>query len=471
MINSLSEARATLAVLMEEVTELSSLESVTPEQEARLDSLVSTEIDEQRARVDALEAREAKVSEIRKLSERESVREEGADPASRGSRKKSDPFDLSEVRGDMSAPGRVRELRARAHDAIEQAPEYVTDAQRTSAAKHLDNDTKGDVAAHYLTYGSPEYVDSWTNYMTTGTFRSSDGEHNRAAMSTTAANGGYLIPFHLDPTVILTNSGSTNPFRAISRVDTIASNVWHGVTSAGVTAEWTAEAAEVTDASPTFAQPTITPVRADAYLQASFEVTQNSDIANQIAMLIADAKDNLEAAAFATGTGSTQPWGLVTRLAATTASRVSAVSNGQFGVADVFALVNALPARHQDMVSWLGHWGIFNLARQFGVGAVGQGAFWADLGPGIPSQLVGAPVYKSSSMTSSLSSATASNDDILVLGNFSRFLIVDAMGLETVYNPLVIGANRRPTGEVGWAAFWRTGSDVLDTGAFRMLRA
>ena len=239
MINSLSEARATLAVLMEEVTELSSLESVTPEQEARLDSLVATEIDEQRARVDALEAREAKVSEIRKLSERESVREEGADPASRGSRKKSDPFDLSEVRGDMSAPGRVRELRARAHDAIEQAPEYVTDAQRTSAAKHLDNDTKGDVAAHYLTYGSPEYVDSWTNYMTTGTFRSSDGEHNRAAMSTTAANGGYLIPFHLDPTVILTNAGSTNPFRAISRVDTIASNVWHGVTSAGVTAEWT----------------------------------------------------------------------------------------------------------------------------------------------------------------------------------------------------------------------------------------
>jgi hypothetical protein len=26
----------------------------------------------------------------------------------------------------------------------------------------------------------------------------------------------------------------------------------------------------------------------------------------------------------------------------------------------------------------------------------------------------------------------------------------------------VIGSNRRPTGEVGWFMYWRTGADVVD---------
>jgi HK97 family phage major capsid protein len=90
--------------------------------------------------------------------------------------------------------------------------------------------------------------------------------------------------------------------------------------------------------------------------------------------------------------------------------------------------------------------------------------------------MLGRWTYQSSAMLNAggsvgLSTATASNDNILILGDFSAgYLIVDRIGMEVVYNPLVLGGNRRPTGEVGWAAFWRVGADTVNSDAFRMLQ-
>jgi HK97 family phage major capsid protein len=400
------------------------------------------------------------------------------------SRNKRDPFDLTEIRAleMQSGPAAVgQEMRARAHDAVEMAPEYVAHDHRESAAKLVDDagiyrddagnmiDAGASFSQHMLTHGSPEYVRAWNQYMAGGI----NNVENRTALSTAGANGGFMIPFFLDPTIILTNAGVVNPMRGISKVVTIPTNVWHGVSSAGVTAEWTGEASEFTDASPSFLQPTITPIRADAYVQASFEVVADSNVAAQIGTLFADAKNRLEGTAFVSGTGSTQPEGIVTRLSVTTTSKVSAQTNGSFGAVDVFALVNNLPARYQNDCEWLGHWFTYNLARQFG--GANQPNFWVDLGPGIPSQMLGVSTYQSSAMLNAgggvgLSSATASNDNILILGDFSEgYLIVDRIGLETVYNPLVLGSNRRPTGEVGWACYWRVGADTVNSDAFRML--
>lgn len=472
---NLTELQERAKALSDEIRDLSLIVEPTDEQEARL----AEAVDEagplaERIREAKAEKRKADLEELRAFGSKPGHVEVEAeppapklDPLTVISRAKRDPFDLSEMRAGALVNGKlngtaVAELRSRALDAVELAPEYVTDEHRETVSRHIDRDADGNIAAHVLSHGSPDYTEAFFKYLRTG-------EPMRAALSTTAANGGYLIPFHLDPTIILTNNGSANPLRAISRVETITTNVWHGVSSAGVTAEWTAEAAQVADASPTVGQPTVTPIRADAYVQASFEVTEDSNIGAQIGALFADAKDNLEAAGFVTGSGSTQPWGILSRLRATTASRVAAQTNASFGAVDIFALVNGLPARHQTNSSWLAHWSIYNLVRQFG--GVSQPNFWVDLGPGIPSQLLGQSAYISSEMPAGpLSTATASTDDILILGDFSKFLIVDRVGMEVKYNPLVMGANNRPTGEVGWAAFWRVGSDVLDANAFRMLR-
>ena len=61
--------------------------------------------------------------------------------------------------------------------------------------------------------------------------------------------------------------------------------------------------------------------------------------------------------------------------------------------------------------------------------------------------------------------------NILLAGNFSEFYIVDRVGMSVLYEPMVksTGSNR-PTGQAGWFAFWRVGSDVVDPDAFRLLQ-
>jgi HK97 family phage major capsid protein len=393
-----------------------------------------------------------------------------------------DIYDRSGLHIDNPADGVT--YRDRALRAIEGWDRTISAEWRESAERLIDNapnSTRGRaIADHILRCGSPQYVRAWYKYMSGGIDTMTEAERaalaegrDRAAMAEgVTTTGGFMVPVFIDPTIILTNTGITNPFRSIAKVISITTQTWKGVTSDGVTAEWTAEAAEMTDASPTVAQPTITPVRADAYVQASWEMLEDTSIATELAMLFADARDRLEGTAFATGTGSTQPQGIVGALQLITASRVNANTNGALGAIDIFALDNDLPPRWRGNASWLANKAYWNRVRQLGTDATGF-AFWVDFGGGRPASLIGYPVYESSAMQSTLSSATASNDDVIILGDFrAGYYIVDRIGMSVLTsNGLgVIGTNRRPTGETGFAAFWRVGGDTVIDNAFRMLR-
>jgi HK97 family phage major capsid protein len=285
-------------------------------------------------------------------------------------------------------------------------------------------------------------------------------------MSLTDANGGYLVPFTLDPTIILTNAGAANPFRQISTIKTIATDTWNGVTSAGVSAEWTAEGVEAADATPTVGQPTITPKKADAWVFGSYEVLADSGFASELGRLLADAKDRLEAAAFATAnTGATIPRGVVAAVAAVTASIVTSATTNAFVVGDVYNTSDALRPRDAAQASWAANKKIYSKIRQFDTS--GGGAFWANLGMGVPNLLLGQPQYEASSMASVITTGA----NILLAGNFAEFYIVDRVGMSVIYDPMVKSTgNGRPTGQGGWYAFWRVGSDVVDASAFRLLQ-
>jgi hypothetical protein len=175
------------------------------------------------------------------------------------------------------------------------------------------------VAEHIAQLSDERYVQGFYDYLKGGWGElpsdisrfcrqvNSERAMSEGAGGTSTTAGGYMVPPFLDPAIILTNVGVSNPFRGIATIKTITTATWKGVTSAGVTAEWTAESSEMTDASPTVAQPTITPVRADCYIQASFEMIEDTNLTSELAMLFADARDRLEGTAFAWGTGSTQP--------------------------------------------------------------------------------------------------------------------------------------------------------------------
>lgn len=363
------------------------------------------------------------------------------------------------------------DMIARAATTIERCTvRGVSDEARQRATVLAESDAS--IARHILLTGAPAYYEAFRTILrhgpTVGLALLDDEQRDavRAALSNTDANGGYTNPWMLDPTVILTNDGIAGPIRSISNVKTGTTELWNGITSAGVTAEWLGEGSEAADKSPTVGQPSVGTVKAAAYVFASYEQEADGQLVAQLPRLIADAKGRLEEAAFATGAGSTSaPKGVVTAVAAVTASRVSPTTGGTFSAAtEVFKVANAVPARHAANVTWLANKTTINTIRQFG-SSLGA-SFLADLSMGQPPQLLGQPLRECSTMTATVT--TGSN--LLLAGDFSEFLIYDRVGTTMRYDPIVVGSNQRPTGQSGWFAFWRTGSDVTNVNAFRLLQ-
>jgi HK97 family phage major capsid protein len=472
-----TEATRTAEIEGKSGDDLTAIETARATDAERATALI-TEWDTLSAERIPLAERAEKMESIRSASLKPGNRTPGSSVDDTGeTRDRSKTYDIDHLRTNpMLDQDSVRtELVSRAMDAIEDLPKRVPDEVREAATRTLELvDDPAGAAIHILTTGRPAYRTAFRQALRGVQPYMLDGEERdamRAAMALASANGGYLLPFELDPTIILTNAGTSNAIRSLARVVQTTQNVWHGVTSAGVTAEWTAEAAEAADGSPTFAQPSVTCFKADAYLQASFEFLQDSNIESDVGMLIADAKDRLEAAAFTNGNGTTQPHGVIAAISGVTASRVAAMTNGAFGAVDVVALDNALSPRWRANATFLANKAIYNQARFFATGSGPlTGTFWVDFGGGLPPKMIGYDARQASDMPSSLSAATASNDDVLLLGDFKQYLIADRIGVSLVYEPLVKGPNQRPTGQVGWYATWRTGADVVVNDAFRLLR-
>jgi predicted phage gp36 major capsid-like protein len=132
----------------------------------------------------------------------------------------------------------------------------------------------------------------------------------RAGMTTTDSASGFLtVPLQLDPTIMLSSAGSTNPLRQIGRVVTIAgTDTWQGVSSAGTTAEWLAEATEAVDATPTLAGPSITAFKAACFVPYSFELAYDAmNFESQLGKLLMDGYQQLTNTAYTTGTAPRSP--------------------------------------------------------------------------------------------------------------------------------------------------------------------
>jgi HK97 family phage major capsid protein len=376
------------------------------------------------------------------------------------------PWDTSEVRYGRN--GTEHELRERALDAIERMP-HASDKVREVSTGLIENHEGTRMAEMVLTTTSPEYSSAFTKVIRArgqmAALNSSEQQALSRAMSLTDANAGYLVPFQLDPTVIIAANGSFNEIRKIARVVQVTSDVWHGISTAGVTGSWDAEATEVSDDSPTIDQPAIPVHKGAVFVAQSFEVQEDATgLAGEVAKMIAFEKDRMEAVAFVTGSGSGQPTGIVTALTGGS-SVVTSTTTDTFAVGDVYKLDGALPARYAANGSWLGHRTIYNLMRQFDTN--GGSALWGQLADGRSRDLLGRPDYVAEAMDGTIN-ALAENY-VLIFGDFSNYVIADRLGTTLSYIPHLFGANGRPTGQSGWYAHFRVGADSVNDAAFRML--
>lgn len=310
-------------------------------------------------------------------------------------------------------------------------------------------------------------------------------EEVRAAMSTTGANGGFMIPLSLDPAVLagrgsvvvgpegrgrvlLKSDGAANSLRQLATVRQTVTNTWSGITSAGVSAEWKTEGAQVADASPTVGNPSIPVFLGDAFVQWSFEVGMDAggDFLGEISMLLNDGAAQLQATAYTTGNGTTAPQGIVTGLAGTS-SEINTTGSEALDKSDRYALRNALPARFSANASFLSHIATCNTYRKM------ESANGALLFPKLcqtQPYLLGKGWHELSNMDGSINAAATANNYALIYGDVrAGFFIVDRVGSSLELIPNLFGADGRPTGQRGALLWFRTGSEVVVPQALRLL--
>ena len=423
----------------------------------------------------------------------------------RGTSKERDIYDLSKYRFDPSDPAASRsQWRDGARRAIELTKVRTADRRfrgmmgndiqgpnQEDLQEHLeyllDNTQEGDfetgrqagaVARHMLVTGSPVYRRAfWKNIVSNGNPSYLDREEQAAlqrALSLTGSQGGFAIPFALDPSIIPTSNSVVNPARAISRLVTISgANTWQGVTSPAVVASYAAEGTEATDNSTTLVQPQATVQRAQVAIPFSIEVSEDwPQLESEFGRLIQDSKDDLEGAQFVTGVGTTVfPQGFTGAWTLDTGNSTDATTGLIVAAADVYALEAALPPRFRPRESFVANRGIYNKIR--GIDTAGGAALWLYMAQGLNTQAptpgnTGATLLGRGAWEASAMQATVVDSKLIMLvGDFSYFLIVDRIGMTVELIPHLVGAaNRLPVGMRALYAYWRNTSKVLSSNAF-----
>lgn len=360
-------------------------------------------------------------------------------------------------------------LPARAAEVLERLLESGPDHERSWVSRWVTDTGSEDYKsawAKLIAFGEARAGLEWSPAERAAYDRVSRLHQEQRAMSLTDSAGGFLVPFELDPSVIITSAGSTNPLLQISRVVVSISDIWHGVSAASVQASWDAEGQEVSDDSPPFAEPTIPNYKGAGFIPFSIELAGDAPtLINEIGRLLSDGMLQLLNAATTTGTGVGMPTGIITALLGGS-SVVAAGTADTITAADVYAVQGSLNARWQANARWCANLSVLNLLRQL---TTGSQFVFPELRGDNPT-LAGKPVHELSNMQGTLGGG-AGNDPVLLYGDFSNFVISQRVGSSVELIPHLFGSNQRPVGMRGLYMYARYGSDSVNDAAFRLLVA
>jgi HK97 family phage major capsid protein len=292
-------------------------------------------------------------------------------------------------------------------------------------------------------------------------------EYRNMAEGTSSA-GGFGIPVFIDPSIILTAQESGNPFLTLCRQETVNTNAWKGVSSAGVSWSFDTEASAVSDDSPTLAQPSVTVFMARGFIPYSIELEQDYPaFANEMSRLLSEGYDELLVDKFSRGSGTNEPKGILTALDANTNVEVLLTTAGSFGEVDLYAVWKAVPQKYRRKSAWMMNVGVNNSIRRFGTANVFHAytenlpAEWADM-------LFGRGVYESPYFSDF--TATTAHQNVAVVGDWSNYLIARRGGMSVELIPQIFDTSTgRPTGQRGWFGYARIGGNSVNDLGFRLL--
>jgi HK97 family phage major capsid protein len=382
-------------------------------------------------------------------------------------------------------PGPAREARDGALRTIER--HYEAGTLSDEACRRVDQVVSGPDAPFGLDAGYIEahgseayerafakllrYGDGAAMRMTTEEMEAvqlaSRAEETRTAMAeSVTTTGGFGIPIAIDPTINLSSNGAINPIRALAEVRPMSTRELRLVSSAGVVAQYQAEAAEAIDNSSTLAQPVLTASRCTSFVPFSFEVGDDwGSLVKELAQLIADAKDVVEATKFLLGTGTDEPWGVLNIAAGglTTTQRVLSAGAGAVAIADVYSLKQAIGStRFATSATWA-----VNPTRLDGVYRLTPSGSTTE--PQIMTDRNGPLLGRPTAEWSTMATAVTTGSKWAIYGDFKAgYVIGDRLGMSLEIVPHLFGSGSRyPTGQRGAFAYWRNDGRVKVPNALR----
>ena len=466
-----------LAEIRTELEALLAEDELSEEQEARFGEL-TTEFEELEERRETLAVRLELIDRVRSAAADPRNLIPGAEEVDRdvfgtedpaGVKTLKDPFDFDEAR-----TAALPELRARAMSAVEQASAFTTRDREvlTGWIEELEEDNPSSMsfARHVIVTSSPAYLTAWRKAFKTGAKMGQPDPDSVSvlarAMSLTDNAGGYAIPTQLDPALILTSDGSTNPVRQVARHVIATGDTWTGLSTTHAGWSNDAEAAEVSDDATTFAQPSITIFKPQVFIPFSLEIEMDyPGFTADLRTIIANGKDDLDATNFMTGSGTNQPVGIVTALTGGSSIVASATAD-TYAIADVYSTHDGLAAKYRGRAAWLMNIKTIGLTRQFDTG--GGAGLLARLGDPTPQSLLGRPLYEASAMDGVINAGA--DNYMVVFGAWENYVIADRIGMTLELVPhLFATATNRPSGNRGLYGYARTGADSVNDGGFSML--
>lgn len=383
------------------------------------------------------------------------------------------PWDIDEVQRSRN----VDELCSRALDAVERTP-GSNDARREALTRMLE--VHGDSTVYRLTLAttSPAYKTAYGKIARAsgdvGRANLNEAERDalafadevRRAMSAgTDAAGGYLVPTDIEAAVTLSAAGTNNPIYSRARRVQTTSDTYRVVTSNNAAWSWDGENTEVSDDTTTFANTDIPLYVAQGFVPYSFVAAHSiGNVTSIVSDVLMGGWNDLVGAALTTGSGSSQPTGIITAIGGS--QLIASASADTFAIADVYATFEPLPARHRRNAVWMSSIEALNDIRQFGT--ADSHALLTRLSDGEDGlRILGRPWVENEDMDASIT-ALADNK-YLLLGDFQHFVVAEGLGTVTRFIPDVVGSTGRPIGASGVFMMAHFGSDSVLDDAFRVL--
>lgn len=281
------------------------------------------------------------------------------------------------------------------------------------------------------------------------------------SVGTTTA-GGFAVPqgFVYNLEIALKEYNSVRAIADVMRTDNGAAMPWPTINDTSVTGRLLAENTAITNTAVTFSSTTFNAYKysSDSLLISS-ELMEDSafDLERELGQLLGIRLARIQGTHFTTGTGSSQPQGVVvgSSLGKTTAAAAAITADE---IIDLFYSVDP-EYRNGPSVGFMAHDNIWAAVRKLKDSSgqyLWQPSNSVGLIPGQPDLLFGKPVYRNNFMQSSIATATRT----MLFGDFSKYKIRDVNDFRLVR----MNERYADNDQVGFVAFVRSDAKVLNAG-------